>query len=335
MAVLTTWIGVWLVACALLAVGACLKALLSRIERALVFKVPPIKMNKAFEESALVLATRRIQARTADRPGLNKNQGTIWKLSTHKLRYFVCAEPEHDGILVFYHGNACLASDMTMFVTKARRFNMACALVEYPGYAEPPALPRQDQSLVFSDAFGFGRRPGTLPCQTEVLQNALLTFDFIMQEHSDLASKRVVVAGESLGSCVATYVASRRQRKVKTLVLVSCFPSIAHVAKIPALGPLMQNNFNAARWAPKVTAQTFMIHGTCDAIAPPDMCLLQASNFVVPVRINWITNADHNNLTRTRMFWQHFYSVVCLNNAGYAGDDDNEYDENVSDGHVV
>ena len=304
---------------AVLAFGACVKMLLNYVERRLVFKAPQLE-RQSFDESALSLASRGIQARTTERTMERTTERAVaaaaWSeicRSAHKLRYFVRAKPEHDGIVVFYHGNACLASDMTMFVTNASHANMACALVEYPGYAEQPSstpIRRSFDVSALLSGFGCRRKPGNLPCKKAVLENALLAFDQVVQDNADLASKRVVVAGESLGSCVATYVASQRQSQVQTLVLVSCFPSIAHVANVAALRFLMQNNFNAAKWAPKVTANTTMIHGTNDAVAPPEMCLLQATHFIAPVKIKWVQQADHNNLTRTSLFWQHFKTAV-------------------------
>lgn len=259
------------------------------VECKLVFRIP--RNKPLFEDAALTLknTVENIEARQATLAG---KMWLMW-IMFHQVRYFINRKPSHKGIVVVFHGNACVASDMVEFVRQAEKANMACALVEYPGYAD------QSQRLM----------QVTQVTQYEVLENCLLAFDHIVKNNTRLA-QRVVVVGQSLGTCVATYVAS--EREVHRLVLVSCFPSISHVANIPALGFLLKNNFKASQWAPHVKAQVFIVQGQLDKLVPMNLCLEQAKNFPNSDtrNVHVVQHADHNNITKQGAFWVLFESFI-------------------------
>ena len=157
-------------------------------------------------------------------------------LVSHRVRYFAAAKPSHDGLVMIFHNKIRLASQMTDYVDLAEKANMACILVEYPGYAD-----------------------SSKPSQKRILQNALVVYDHVVQNFASLAKKRIFVVGEALGSAVATWLAS--QRLVNQLILWNCFPSAAHLlCRRPGwFSWIMANSFDATGWARRVIASTLII----------------------------------------------------------------------------
>ena len=157
-------------------------------------------------------------------------------LVSHRVRYFAAAKPSHDGLVMVFHGKIRLASQMTHYVDLAEKANMACILVEYPGYAD-----------------------SSKPSQKRILQNALVVYDHVVDNFASLAKKRIFVVGEALGSAVATWLAS--QRLVNQLILWNCFPSAAHLlCRRPGwFSWIMANSFDATGWARRVIASTLII----------------------------------------------------------------------------
>lgn len=210
----------------------------------------------------------------------SKAQGTI--------RYLVCPPPgTPEGMIVVFHGNAGTAADRVhTMVPRIAQKNWATVLVEYPGYADDP----------------------TTPSEETLLPNALEAFDHATKN----CAGPVVVFGRSLGSAVGTYVASKRQTKVKSLILVSLFPSIAHVvqSKLPlpvgVLKFLLQSSFDARAWAPDVFAPVTVIHGSDDRLVPLRLGREQAGNFPRRPRFVTIDDSGHNDMHHVNapVFWR-------------------------------
>lgn len=213
-------------------------------------------------ETNLVFGKIRSGKFATDRPDLatidaytdyTVNRNSI--LVSHRVRYFAAAKPSHDGLVMVFHHNNRLASQMTYYVDLAEQANMACILVEYPGYADT-----------------------SKPSQERILQNAVAVYDHVVNNFASLARKRIVVVGDELGSAVSTWLASRRL--VNQLVLFNCFPSAAHLlCRRPGwFSWMMANRFDATGWARRVIASTLIVH-TEEA---RHLSQLQAGNFDDP-----------------------------------------------------
>ena len=187
------------------------------------------------------------------------------------------------SLLIVFHGNGCLASDMTDVASQALKAKMACALVEYPGYDNDNQVPSQDK----------------------ILKSSLACFDHIKCKHKH--AKQIILFGQSLGTCVATYVAS--MRKVSKVVLVSCFPSIAKVARLGFLQVLLANKFQAETWAKKVKAHVLAVHAELDELIPYSLFVEQASNFLV-CQQHTIKFQTHNSILASSDFWKVFHDFV-------------------------
>lgn len=255
----------WLVALLVVLVVALALVLLfwiaRRIETMLVFPVP-----------------RRVLSHTNNLIFDNKKN----------VRYLMSEQDDRQrGIIVFFHGNGCLASDMSVVMSEAQKANMACALVEYPGYADSQT-----------------------PSEAKILKSSLACFDHIKRKNKHLSSKQVVVFGQSLGTCVATYVAS--MRSVYKVVLVSCFPSVARVANLKVVEGLLANKFRAELWAQKVEAPVLAVHAELDALISKDVFDEQVANFVTSpaVTVKVVKYETHNSVLASKDFWKAFHDFA-------------------------
>ncbi len=140
---------------------------------------------------------------------------------------------------------------------------------------------------------GYGNSSGK-PSQEALFADALVLFDMVRAQHPD-----VTIVGRSLGSGVATYVAS--VRPTRRLVLVTPYDSMVGLAakRYPMLPVrwLMTDKFESWRYAPLVAAPTLLIRAQHDEIIPRSSTELLLTRFKPGIaRQIVISNAGHNTL---------------------------------------
>lgn len=213
-----------------------------------------------------------------------------------RLRYWYIPSPcpeECKDVVLYFHGNAGTAGDCLPIISDIRRSgpklrDSAVVIAEYPGYASDDTSPSE---LVF-------------------LRNAE-----VMVEHvkSTLVEEggHLLTIGRSLGSCIATYVASLPSSPIHRLVLISPFPSIPLVAKkFSKLVPfsfLICSPFPAEKWAPSVKCPVTVIQGDVDTLVPLPLARKQASNFTVNPSFH-VVKGGHNTMESSPDFWTHVYT---------------------------
>lgn len=145
------------------------------------------------------------------------------------------------------------------------------ALIYFGGNAEVVPLSAPElaeafpgRSLYLPHYRGYGGSTGR-PSEAAFLADALAVYDMVRRSHDD-----IVVTGRSLGSAMATWVASRRT--VSGLVLVTPFDSLATVAArhypFFPVRLLLLDRYDAASWAPAVEAPTLILAAGEDEIVP-------------------------------------------------------------------
>ncbi len=189
-------------------------------------------------------------------------------------RYYIRAHPNADNWLVVFHGNAGNACDRVYFLDLLKGFRSNVVLFEYPGYGKDSNSPKE--SLILKQALNLVRHisennPEKLP---------------------------VYLVGESLGTGVATFVAS--QIEVSGLILISAYTSIAKVARhhYPWLPVqyLLKHKFQADIWAGQTTTPAILFHGTDDDIIPIRFARQQILNFKGEKRLIEIPDCGHNDI---------------------------------------
>jgi len=145
------------------------------------------------------------------------------------------------------------------------------ALIYFGGNGDAVQTMRQDYAswapgrTVYLVAYrGYGASDGR-PSEQALFGDALAIYDDVHTRQQDIA-----VVGRSLGSGVATWLAS--QRKLERLVLVTPFDSIARLAQLrfpvfPA-ALLMQDKFESWRYAPDVHCPVLVIEAQNDGVVP-------------------------------------------------------------------
>ena len=150
-------------------------------------------------------------------------------------------------VVVYFHGNA---GHLGYRTTRLGLFHTAGFGVLYPEYR------------------GYGGNPGE-PTETGLLTDARTAMDFLAAQN--IAPERIAIFGESLGTAVATRMAS--EHRIAALILESPFTSIADVAQshypyVPA-SRLLKDRFETAPFIQQVTAPILMMLGERDTIVPP------------------------------------------------------------------
>jgi pimeloyl-ACP methyl ester carboxylesterase len=145
------------------------------------------------------------------------------------------------------------------------------ALIYFGGNAENVAYNMDDFRVMFPDYTvylvnyrGYGGSSGS-PSEAGFYSDALLAYDYFSKRHSTVS-----VMGRSVGSAVATYLAS--QRKVERLLLVTPFDSAVNIGKrlypyLP-IGLIMQERLDSAGRAARITAPTLIVTAADDEIIP-------------------------------------------------------------------
>ncbi len=149
-----------------------------------------------------------------------------------------------ERIIVFFHGNAGEAWDRDWLSRYIPDTRFMLVLAEYPGYGAKQGTPTEKS--IFADA-------------EEIL--GVLQSRWVAP---------VTVLGESLGSGVACYVASKKN--VDRLALISPFSSALEVAKIwyPYLPVdlLMKDKYLSVEYVKTLKIPLHIIHGESDNVIP-------------------------------------------------------------------
>jgi pimeloyl-ACP methyl ester carboxylesterase len=192
--------------------------------------------------------------------------------------------PARDGglapLIVYYGGNA---EDVTGQAFEPWPGDWALALVNYRGYGASEGRP--SERALYADAEvvldALGRAPGVDPA-------------------------RIVLAGRSLGTGVATHVAARRP--VRGVILISPYDSMVALARhhYPFLPVrwLLRHRFDSLARAPGIGAPLLVIVGARDAVVPPERSRRLHDAWGGPRRWVEIPGVDHNDLGRQRAFWE-------------------------------
>lgn len=143
-------------------------------------------------------------------------------------------------LLFYFGGNANDATRFTQYAKALKGYEIIC--FNYRGYGKSSGEP--SEKVLFEDA--------------------LLIYDTYAKDNS------VVLVGRSLGSGVASYVASKR--KVQGLVLITPYDSISSMAKekypfLP-IDFLLKHTFNSLQYISSVRASVAVIEVTNDTTIP-------------------------------------------------------------------
>lgn len=158
-------------------------------------------------------------------------------------------------------------------------------------------------SLVLFNYRGYGRSTGR-PGEKALFADALAIYDHVASL-PNVDRKRIAVMGRSLGSGVATYLAS--QRPVAAVILVTPYDSMAAVARThyPFLlvGLLLRHPFDSATRARTIDAPMLALIAGADTIIPPRHGQALARAWRGPATTLVLPGAGHNDIGLQPAFW--------------------------------
>ncbi|AQS37179.1 Alpha/beta hydrolase family [Shewanella psychrophila] len=148
---------------------------------------------------------------------------------------------------------------------------------------------------------GYGSSEGT-PSETALFSDALALYDHLVLTHES-----VFVIGRSLGSGVASYIAS--ERPVEKLVLVTPFDSIQSIAQkqfpFYPMSILLKDKFNSVERAGNIHSDTLILAAESDKIVRR-----QHTDKLIESLVNrapevvFIEDAGHNDISQYPKYYQ-------------------------------
>ena len=221
---------------------------------------------------------------------LEQVEGKIMWDKKNNVRYYFQDKLGAKANLIHFHGNAGSACDRTLIMDRFKDFPVNIILVEYPGYAGDR-----------------GKRS-----EKEFLANAESVLKKVKAVNPD---KAIFLYGESLGTGIVTYLASKNE--IKGLILQSPYPSLEEVGKFHypflPLKYLMKHNFPLQNWAKTVKAPVLILHGKKDNIIPYALGRKASTFFTSKMNFKTLEERGHNDLLDDSELWNTVKSFLQKN----------------------
>lgn len=190
------------------------------------------------------------------------------------------------------------------------------AIIYYGGNAEELSLNLDEFELfdeygiVLINYQGYGKSEGS-PGQNEIYSDALFIFDYIHKNYHK-PNQEIILFGRSLGSGVATYVAS--QRNVNKLILVTAYDSITEIAKkhYPFLPVdlIVKHPFNSKEHVKNLKIPTLILSAEYDKIIPFNNTKNLIESFSEHVSSIIVEGTDHNTIQMSQKYWSSINSFL-------------------------
>lgn len=186
------------------------------------------------------------------------------------------------GLILYFHGNRGNLSRWGLIADDLRQYDYDVLIMDYRGYGKSTGL--RSESNLYEDA--------------------QFVYDYAAQE---LSYNNIVIHGRSLGTAVATHLAT--QRPVTHLILETPMTRIREV--IPTLElllvykPWLQYEFNSIDRIDEIECPITILHGTDDSVVPYKMGRSLYEDIKHPnKKIIKINRGKHNNLDTFEIYQQ-------------------------------
>lgn len=181
--------------------------------------------------------------------------------------------------IIYFGGNA-----------ESAVFNAEPFLKNFPGH-----------TIYLVNYRGYGGSSG-LPTELGLYSDSLALYDQVRASHESIS-----LIGRSLGSGVATYLASERQ--VSYLALITPYDSIKNVAQahipIYPIGLLIKDKYDSIEKAVRVSAPVLIVMAELDSVIPNSHSIKLSESFKKEqVSIINIKGAHHNNLSIDPVYYR-------------------------------
>lgn len=159
--------------------------------------------------------------------------------------------------------NADPATKFTFLAFHGNASNIANRTDIYRFLHETPA------NVLAVEYRGYGRSSGS-PSESGIYRDADAAYQYLV-DTQDIPPEGIIAFGQSLGTAVATDLASRR--KVAALVLEAPFPSASAVARrsfafLPGISLLVRGQLDTASKIQRINAPLLIVHCSDDPVIP-------------------------------------------------------------------
>ncbi|MBA4417364.1 MAG: hypothetical protein C0392_05585 [Syntrophus sp. (in: bacteria)] len=163
----------------------------------------------------------------------------------------------------------------------------------------------EDWALALTNYRGYGQSDGK-PGEKELYEDSLRIYDYYAAR-PDVDRTNIVVMGRSLGTGVATYLASKR--RVKAAILISPYESIASIAKerfwFAPVDMILKHRFDSHMYAPAIKAPLLCILGSWDTIVTPDHSRNLIKKWEGATEVHELKGFGHNDLIGRIEVWNY------------------------------
>jgi len=200
----------------------------------------------------------------------------------------VVLNPSQSQAIIYFGGNA-----------EAVIFNAEPFLKNFPNH-----------TVYLVNYRGYGGSTGS-PTELGLYSDSLALYDRVRTNHESLS-----LMGRSLGSGVATFLAS--EREVSHLALITPYDSIKNVAQahvpIYPVGLLVKDRYDSVEKATRVSTPVLIVMAELDSVIPNSHSIALSEAFKKEqVSIIIIKGADHNNISLDLEYYprlKHFFGSV-------------------------
>lgn len=197
------------------------------------------------------------------------------------------SKSEKSNLLIYFGANA---EELSCTIPRMSKFkNWSVVLINYRGY---------------------GASEGT-PGEKELYSDSLDIYDYFSCRN-DINKKNIVVMGRSIGTGVATYLASKRS--ISSVILVSPYETLTSVfkEKCPFLPTdlLLKYKFDSISRAPSIKSPVLIIVGTEDILIPKWHSKKLAEAWGGQVNFEEINGAGHNTVDDGDDYWNKIYEYL-------------------------
>jgi len=148
---------------------------------------------------------------------------------------------------------------------------------------------------------GYGASDGQ-PSEAALFADALALHDEVARRHP---SGRIAIAGRSLGSGVAAYVAT--ERDTTDLVLVTPFDSLTAVAQshypVFPVRLLLTDRYDSVARLPRYRGRLLVLRAGRDTVVPPPHTDRLLASFTGQARVVDFPRAGHDDLSTDPAYW--------------------------------
>ena len=234
--------------------------------------------------------------------------GTVLFFYQRKLIYFPTGKIHHNYELLKLENEKETLEVITLNPGKNK------ALLYFGGNAEAVVLNAVDflkafpfHTIYLLNYRGYGGSSGQ-PSEEGIYSDALSLFDKVQEKQA-----KISIMGRSLGSGVATYLASKRS--VEQMVLVSPYDSIKNIAQnkfpIYPMFLLLKDKYDSIGRVKKIQAKTIILMAENDEVIPKKHSMRLINEFPPDqIIVKTISNTGHNDISNKIEYYEHLRSFL-------------------------